>query len=76
MLEQAWLTTSRVRNAITLWRGRGGDVIPSPGTDLQGVAHLLGFEGHGEGLREAIRRRMRMARAVVDRVFFGEAPSR
>jgi glutamate-ammonia-ligase adenylyltransferase len=76
VLEQAWLTTSRVRNAITLWRGRSGDVIPSPGTDLQGVAHLLGFEGHGEELRETIRRRMRMARTVVDRVFFGEAPTR
>jgi hypothetical protein len=43
---------------------------------LQGVAHLLGFEGHGEELRETIRRRMRMARTVVDRVFFGEAPTR
>jgi glutamate-ammonia-ligase adenylyltransferase len=71
-LRTAWLQATRVRNAITLVRGRSSDVLPGDPRTLSGVAALLGYPpGHGSDLLEDYRRGARRARAVHQRLFFG-----
>src|SRR5205814_3575294 len=41
-LREAWLLATRVRNAITLIRGRPSDQLPRWGVELTGVARVLG----------------------------------
>lgn len=50
-LAAGWSLAARVRNAMTLVRGRMADELPAHGSDLAGVARLLGFEG-SRGLAE------------------------
>jgi glutamate-ammonia-ligase adenylyltransferase len=71
VLEQAWRTASRVRDAVALWRGRPSDVVPTDRRDLDGVARLLGYPpGAAAELEEDLRRTARRGRAVVERVFY------
>jgi glutamate-ammonia-ligase adenylyltransferase len=71
VLVGAWQTTSRLRDAVTLWRGRPHDLVPTDRRELDGVARLLGYPpGSGGRLEEDHRRRTRRARSVVDRVFY------
>ncbi len=71
-LRTAWRQATRVRNAITLVRGRAGDVFPSDPRTLSAVGHLLGYpRGHSGGLIEDYRRAARRARSVHERLFFG-----
>src|SRR5439155_8961681 len=70
-LAAAWTLASRVRNALTLIRGRASDQLPRRGPDLTGVAMLLGRPSGadpGEFLDEYLRT-TRRARQVVERVF-------
>ncbi|MFC6850838.1 bifunctional [glutamine synthetase] adenylyltransferase/[glutamine synthetase]-adenylyl-L-tyrosine phosphorylase [Aquipuribacter hungaricus] len=71
-LEVAWRLASRLRDAMTLWRGRSTDSLPTDRRDLDGVARLL---GHGPGMASTLEedwlRAARHARAVMERVFYG-----
>ncbi|MDQ7991899.1 MAG: bifunctional glutamine-synthetase adenylyltransferase/deadenyltransferase, partial [Propionicimonas sp.] len=71
-LADAWVFASRIRNAIMLLRGRASDTIPTDTRDLSAIAQILGY-GKGESslLVEDHRRRARLARQVMDRLFWG-----
>ncbi|MEP6696689.1 MAG: bifunctional [glutamine synthetase] adenylyltransferase/[glutamine synthetase]-adenylyl-L-tyrosine phosphorylase [Pseudonocardiales bacterium] len=72
-LAAAWRLASRVRNAVTLVRGRPADSLPRRGRELEGVARAVGYppgEDPG-GFVEEYLRTTRRARAVVERVFYG-----
>jgi glutamate-ammonia-ligase adenylyltransferase len=71
----AWRLVSRIRNAVTLVRGRPGDAVPSDSRDRAAVASILGYGpgdagGSGDMLNDYLRT-TRRARSVVDRVFWG-----
>jgi glutamate-ammonia-ligase adenylyltransferase len=71
-LEHAWATTSRLRNALVLWRGRATDVMPTDRRDLDGAARLLGYAAtHVGALEDDVLRTTRHARSVVERIFYG-----
>jgi [glutamine synthetase] adenylyltransferase / [glutamine synthetase]-adenylyl-L-tyrosine phosphorylase len=85
LLDDAWCQTSRLRNAITIVRGRPDDLVPTGGRELAGVARYLSGSrphadtvgAHGEppdreALLDAHRRRARRARMVFERLFFEE----
>ncbi|PZS27387.1 MAG: bifunctional [glutamine synthetase] adenylyltransferase/[glutamine synthetase]-adenylyl-L-tyrosine phosphorylase [Pseudonocardiales bacterium] len=72
-LAAAWRLTSRVRNAVSLVRGRPADSLPRRGRELEGVARAVGYppgEDPG-GFVEEYLRTTRRARATVERVFYG-----
>ncbi|MCK9793282.1 bifunctional [glutamine synthetase] adenylyltransferase/[glutamine synthetase]-adenylyl-L-tyrosine phosphorylase [Isoptericola sp. 4D.3] len=75
-LRDAWVLASRLRSAVVLWSGRTTgaqtDQLPHDSRDLSGVAALLGDVGTGGELEELYLRTARRARAVVERVFYGE----
>jgi [glutamine synthetase] adenylyltransferase / [glutamine synthetase]-adenylyl-L-tyrosine phosphorylase len=67
-LGDSWRLASRIRNAVTLVRGRPSDMVPT--RERSAVARVLGYEAPSE-LVEDYRRHARHARAVVERVFYG-----
>ncbi|NJC69648.1 bifunctional [glutamine synthetase] adenylyltransferase/[glutamine synthetase]-adenylyl-L-tyrosine phosphorylase [Planosporangium thailandense] len=70
-LAAGWRLASRVRNALTLVRGRPVDQLPRHGVDLAGVVSVLGdttVEDPQEFLEEYLRT-ARRARQAVERVF-------
>ena len=70
-LTNAWRLASRVRNALTLVRGRPSDTLPADTRELAGVAHVLDYApGRTGQLVEDYLRSTRRARAVVERVFY------
>lgn len=74
----AWRLASRVRAANVIGTGRDAgakvDVLPSDTRDLRLVGRMLGQEpGHEREVVEDYRRSARHARAVVERVVFGDA---
>ncbi len=72
-LRAAWLLASRIRNAIMLLRGRAGDSLPTDVREVSAVAQVLGYaKGESSLMVEDYRRRTRLARQVMDRVFWGE----
>ena len=72
VLRRAWRLATRVRNAIVLVKGRPGDLLPTEGPELGGVARVVGYPaGRSDELVEDYRRVTRRARAVVERVFYG-----
>jgi len=72
-LEAAWLLASRIRNQIMLIRGRGSDSLPSDTRELTTLAELTGYgPGEASHFLADYRRVTRRARAVVDRVFWGQ----
>ena len=72
-LREAFVLASRIRNAIILLRGKGADVLPSNASDLGQLAQTLGYpRAGGSHLGEAWRRASRRARAITDRLFWGE----
>jgi glutamate-ammonia-ligase adenylyltransferase len=72
-LSQAWCLAARVRNAVTLVAGKGGDQIPVDLRSLAGVAHILGYPAGDSGaVVEDYLRVTRHARAVFERIFFGD----
>jgi glutamate-ammonia-ligase adenylyltransferase len=70
-LIDAWMLSSRIRSAVTLWAQRSSDVLPRDVTDLEGVARLLDYSpGSATRLEEDYLSATRRARAVVERVFY------
>jgi [glutamine synthetase] adenylyltransferase / [glutamine synthetase]-adenylyl-L-tyrosine phosphorylase len=67
-LGASWGLATRIRNAITLVRGRASDTLPT--RERSAVARVLGYDAAGE-LVEDYRRHARHARGVVERVFYG-----
>jgi [glutamine synthetase] adenylyltransferase / [glutamine synthetase]-adenylyl-L-tyrosine phosphorylase len=75
-LTAAWNLATQARNAVTLVRGKASDQLPTSGRDLVAVASLMGHEPGGDPgeFLEEYRRTTRRARAVAERVFYGEKP--
>ncbi|MBD8505552.1 bifunctional [glutamine synthetase] adenylyltransferase/[glutamine synthetase]-adenylyl-L-tyrosine phosphorylase [Hoyosella sp. G463] len=71
LLREAWVTATKVRNALVLSRGKPSDQIPAGGPDLRAVAYVAGWRGDPGEFVENYRRITRRARTVVERVFGG-----
>ncbi len=72
MLAQAWRLVSRVRNAVTLVRGKPADQMPRDARERAAVAMVLGYEtGSSDEMVNDYLRTTRRAHAVVERVFWG-----
>ena len=70
VLRQAWVTATRVRNAVVLARGRPSDVLPTDSRGLAAVARAMGYAaGHTGELEEDYRRAARRARRVHEKLF-------
>jgi glutamate-ammonia-ligase adenylyltransferase len=70
-LVRAWRLVSRVRNAVTLVRGKPSDQLPRDTAELSGVSYVLGYgPGASDELVNDYLRATRRARAVVERVFY------
>ncbi|GAA1642093.1 bifunctional [glutamine synthetase] adenylyltransferase/[glutamine synthetase]-adenylyl-L-tyrosine phosphorylase [Kribbella alba] len=73
VLERAWKTATRIRNAIMLVRGRPSDSLPRDPGDLAAVAQICGYPpGETSRFSDDYRRQTRRARNVVDRLFWGD----
>ncbi|GAA2113704.1 bifunctional [glutamine synthetase] adenylyltransferase/[glutamine synthetase]-adenylyl-L-tyrosine phosphorylase [Nocardioides bigeumensis] len=71
-LAAAWRLVSRVRNAVTLVRGRPGDSLPRDAREKAAVASLLGYDAGGsDAMVNDYLRTTRHAHAVVERIFWG-----
>jgi glutamate-ammonia-ligase adenylyltransferase len=71
-LIHGWRTVSRVRNAVTLVRGKPGEELPRDARERAAVASILGYPpGASDEMVNDYLRRTRLARVVVDRVFWG-----
>ncbi|MFF8590249.1 bifunctional [glutamine synthetase] adenylyltransferase/[glutamine synthetase]-adenylyl-L-tyrosine phosphorylase [Streptomyces sp. NPDC015220] len=71
-LDEAWVLASRVRNAVMLVRGRAGDTFPTEPRELAAVGRYLGYgPGHVGDMLDAYRRTARLARGVVEELFYG-----
>ena len=71
-LRDAWILVSRVRNAITLVRGKPSDQLSRDTRELAAVASVLGYPpGASDELVNDYLRTTRRARAVVERLFWG-----
>ena len=71
-LIQAWRFVSRVRNAVTLVRGKPGDQVPRDPRERAAVASVLGYgPGESDEMVNDYLRTTRRARGVVERVFWG-----
>lgn len=72
MLAQSWRRVSRVRNAVTLVRGKASDELPRDIRERAAVASILGYPaGSSDAMVNDQLRYTRLARAVVERVFWG-----
>ena len=70
----AWLLSTKVRNAMMLVKGKASDSVPTDLTDLARVAYQLGYGLRGgQKLLDEYRRTTRRARQVVMREFYGES---
>ncbi|MFC5177199.1 bifunctional [glutamine synthetase] adenylyltransferase/[glutamine synthetase]-adenylyl-L-tyrosine phosphorylase [Nocardioides taihuensis] len=70
-LRYGWRTVSRIRNAVTLVRGRPGDQLPRDARERAAVASIMGYPpGDTDALVNDYLRHTRHTRAVVDRVFW------
>ena len=71
-LATAWRLVSRVRNAVTLVRGKPGDSLPRDAREKAAVASLLGYQAGGsDAMVNDYLRTTRRAHAVVERIFWG-----
>jgi glutamate-ammonia-ligase adenylyltransferase len=71
VLQQGWRRVSRARNAVTLVRGKPGDELPRDPRQRAAVAAILGYPaGSSDAMVNDQLRYMRLARTVVDRVFW------
>ena len=70
-LAEAWRLVSRVRNAVTLVRGKPADQLPRDARERAAVARVLGYEpGSSDEMVNDYLRTTRRAHAVVERVFW------
>ncbi len=73
ILADAWRMATRIRNVVMLVRGRASDLVPTDVRELGAVAHILGYlPGESGALLEDYRRTTRRARAVAERLFYGQ----
>lgn len=73
LLLRAWRLASRIRSANVIWTGRASDLLPSSRRDLEAVARWCGYgQGNAAALEEDYLRLSRRARAVFERVFYGQ----
>ncbi|HEY8471842.1 MAG TPA: bifunctional [glutamine synthetase] adenylyltransferase/[glutamine synthetase]-adenylyl-L-tyrosine phosphorylase [Natronosporangium sp.] len=70
-LSAGWTLAARVRNALTLVRGRTADELPAHGPDLAGVTRVLGFAMAPGAFYDHYLRVARRSRAAMERVFHG-----
>ena len=71
VLDEGWRTVSRVRNAITLVRGKPGDQLPRDTRERSAVAITVGYPPGGtDQMVNDYLRRTRRTHAVVERVFW------
>ncbi|WGL54208.1 bifunctional [glutamine synthetase] adenylyltransferase/[glutamine synthetase]-adenylyl-L-tyrosine phosphorylase [Nocardioides sp. BP30] len=72
-LAEAWRRVSRMRNAVTLVRGRPSDQLPTNVTERRAVASILGYpaDASDEMVNDYLRA-TRLASGIVDRVFWGD----
>ncbi|MCD4535495.1 bifunctional [glutamine synthetase] adenylyltransferase/[glutamine synthetase]-adenylyl-L-tyrosine phosphorylase [Nocardioides sp. cx-169] len=71
VLTEGWRTVSRVRNAVTLVRGKPGEELPRDPRQRAAVARVLGYPaGATDEMVNDYLRRMRRASGVVERVFW------
>jgi glutamate-ammonia-ligase adenylyltransferase len=62
---------SRIRNAVTLVRGKPGDHLPRDTREKAAVASVMGYPpGASDELVNDYMRHSRRTRSVVDRVFW------
>ncbi|PSL39408.1 glutamate-ammonia-ligase adenylyltransferase [Labedella gwakjiensis] len=72
LLDAAWVFSSRVRSAMTLWLNRTTDVLPSDRRGLDGIARILEYPpGSASDLEEDYLAVTRRSRAVFERLFYG-----
>ncbi|KRE96348.1 glutamine-synthetase adenylyltransferase [Nocardioides sp. Soil774] len=70
-LAEAWRLVSRVRNAVTLVRGKPSDQLPRDARERAAVARVLGYPpGSSDEMVNDYLRTTRRAHAVVERVFW------
>ncbi|HSU03412.1 MAG TPA: bifunctional [glutamine synthetase] adenylyltransferase/[glutamine synthetase]-adenylyl-L-tyrosine phosphorylase [Nocardioides sp.] len=70
-LAEAWRLVSRVRNAVTLVRGKPADQLPRDARERAAVARVLGYApGSSDEMLNDYLRTTRRAHAVVERVFW------
>jgi glutamate-ammonia-ligase adenylyltransferase len=68
-LEAAWRQASRVRNLLTLVRGRASDQLPRQGPDLAAAARVLTDGAEPQEFLDEYLRVARRARQAVERIF-------
>ncbi|PCE13937.1 glutamine-synthetase adenylyltransferase [Microbacterium sp. SZ1] len=72
LLRAAWLLSSRLRSAITLYTGRTSDVLPTDPRDLDAIGRLLGYPDRSASVMEddylGVTRR---ARRAFEQLFYG-----
>lgn len=74
ILEEAWNTATRARNAIVLVRGKRMDQIPHQAQQLAAVAGAAGWDpSEYQEFLDNYLKVTRRARKVVDEVFWGES---
>jgi glutamate-ammonia-ligase adenylyltransferase len=72
LLSEGWRTVSRLRNAVTLARGRGGDHLPADPRERAAVASIMGYPaGSTDQMVNDYLRTTRLSRGVVERIFWG-----
>lgn len=70
-LREAWLISSRIRSATTLFTGKNSDVVPSDRYELEGIARILAYAPGGGGAMENDYLRItRRARQVFEAIFY------
>jgi glutamate-ammonia-ligase adenylyltransferase len=73
VLSDAWRMATRIRNVVMLVRGRASDLVPTELRELSAVGRILGYApGESGALVEDYRRTTRRARAVAERLFYGQ----
>jgi glutamate-ammonia-ligase adenylyltransferase len=74
VLEAAWRLVSRIRNAVMLYRSKAAESMVEQATERTGVAYLMGYGvDETERMIDDYRRTTRLARKVVERLFWGPA---
>lgn len=72
LLREAWLLSSRLRSAITLFTGKTSDVLPTDPRDLDAVGRLLGYPDRSASVLDddylGVTRR---ARRAFEQLFYG-----
>ncbi|AYY13737.1 bifunctional [glutamine synthetase] adenylyltransferase/[glutamine synthetase]-adenylyl-L-tyrosine phosphorylase [Actinobacteria bacterium YIM 96077] len=72
VLRDAWWQASAIRNATVLVTGRPSDQIPADPETLAAVSRVMGHgPGESAAFLDGYRRTSRRARAVFERIFYG-----